>query len=249
MRTTPDPARPRTTSAPLRTAIAALLLAGSSAAPAQGIPVIDVTAVTQLMQQVTYWTQQINAMANQLAQLRQTYQAMTGQRPEDTLLPITTQQRNYLPDSLAQLDAVFKGNSTDYPALTASMQRIVQANAILTQHQLSVLSPQDQATIQQARQAAAMLNALTQQAYGTTSQRFALLQQLIDAIRTANDPKAVDDLQARVNAEQAMLTNEQTKLQVLYQLAQAQDMAQREQVRERVVTDHGAFAARFEPHP
>ena len=57
----------------------------------------------------------------------------------------------------------------------------------------------------------------SRQALEVTSERFASLQQLIDAIPGATDPKAVLDLQARIAAEQAMLQNEQTKLMVLYQ--------------------------------
>ena len=57
-----------------------------------------------------------------------------------------------------------------------------------------------------------MLQVTSRQALQVSSERFASLQQLIDAIPTATDPKAILDLQARIAAEQAMLQNEQTKL-------------------------------------
>ena len=55
----------------------------------------------------------------------------------------------------------------------------------------------------------------------TRSDRFTSLQQLISAIGGATDQKASLDLNARIAAEQGMLQNEQTKLQVLYQVAQS----------------------------
>jgi type IV secretion system protein VirB5 len=58
-------------------------------------------------------------------------------------------------------------------------------------------------------------------------------------IGVAGDDKAIQDLQGRIGAEQTMLTTEQTKLQALYQFAQAQEL-QREQVaREGAVNQLG----------
>jgi type IV secretion system protein VirB5 len=85
-----------------------------------------------------------------------------------------------------------------------------------------------------------MLSGMTQGAYQNTSQRFLALQQLINSIGTANDPKAIQDLQARIQAEQNMLTNEQTKLQSLYQVAQSEELARKQRVRERSAADIGS---------
>ena len=57
------------------------------------------------------------------------------------------------------------------------------------------------------------------------------------------------DLQARVDAEQVMLQNEQTKQQVLYQGVQAQDWANAQRMRELAVAGHGEFQNRFQPQP
>jgi hypothetical protein len=46
-----------------------------------------------------------------------------------------------------------------------------------------------------------------------------------------------------------MLQNEQTKLQILYQSAQAQESSLRQQAWEQVIDGHGRFAARFQPVP
>ena len=46
-----------------------------------------------------------------------------------------------------------------------------------------------------------------------------------------------------------MLQNEQTKLQVLAQVGQAQDSANAQRERELVIAGQGRFASRFQPTP
>jgi type IV secretion system protein VirB5 len=46
-----------------------------------------------------------------------------------------------------------------------------------------------------------------------------------------------------------MLQNEQTKLQSLYQVAQAQQWVNEQQDRETSVAEQGLFSSRFEPVP
>ena len=99
------------------------------------------------------------------------------------------------------------------------------------------------------RQAAALLQGLTQEALSNSSGRFASLQQLIATIGQAGDPKAALDLQARIAAENAMLQNEGTKLQVLFQAVHAQQQENLQHERELIVAGHGQFVARFAPHP
>ena len=56
-----------------------------------------------------------------------------------------------------------------------------------------------------------------------TSSRFASIQELIDAIARALDQKGILELAARINAEQGMLQNEQTKLNVLSEAVQVEE--------------------------
>jgi len=59
----------------------ACLIGLSVAPPSQAQwAVVDVGAITQLIQEVSYWKQQIQAMSSQLNQLQSTYNAMTGDR-------------------------------------------------------------------------------------------------------------------------------------------------------------------------
>jgi type IV secretion system protein VirB5 len=127
------------------------------------------------------------------------------------------------------------------------MQANLSTNAILTAPQLALLTPDERSQINSGRQSIALLQALTQDALSNTSGRFSAVQQLINAIPTAQDPKGILDLQARIGAEQGMLQNEQNKLQVLFETALAQEWALQQRQREQIVAGHGRFATRFEP--
>jgi type IV secretion system protein VirB5 len=94
-----------------------------------------------------------------------------------------------------------------------------------------------------------MQEALSHAALANASGRFSAIQSHIAAISTAGDQKASLDLQARIAAEMAMLQNEQTKLQVLSEAGQAQEVSLRQQLQERVIDGHGRFATRFQPTP
>ncbi|WP_298703888.1 type IV secretion system protein [uncultured Variovorax sp.] len=211
-----------------------------------GIPVIDVTAVANLIQQVMYWQQQISAMQKQFDQLKaskeqlqQTYSSMTGTRGMDQLLPMSNMDRNYLPQNYNDLMGVVNGSTSGYSGLSGQVKSIMDANSILSTTQMDALSPDLRQMVDKGRRASAMLNGLTRNAYENTSGRFSALQQLIGAIGRTNDPKAIQELQARIQAEQNMLTNEQTKLQSLYQIAQSEEMTRRQRMREQTTSDIG----------
>ena len=157
------------------------------------------------------------------------------------LLPITPQTRNYLPTNWQGLIATLNGLSGSYGALSAQLNSTLSANAILTPAQLSRLSPQEQAQLQSSRNSAALMQATSQQALQASSQRFTSLQQLINAIPTATDQKGALDLQARIAAEQAMLQNEQTKIQTLNQALQADDRARQQRAQELSISNLGSL--------
>lgn len=214
-----------------------------------GIPVIDVAAIAQLIQQVMYWQQQIQSMSDQLNQLQQTYGTLTGERGMQGLLPISPEQRNYLPANYGELLHTIEGSSQTYAGLSSQVKAVMVANAILSNPQLASLTPEVREIVEQGRKSAAMVATLSRTAYDNTGQRFSALQQLISSIGAAGDLKAIQDLQGRVAAEQAMLTNEQTKLQTLYHMAQAEQLTQQQRIREQVMSGHGGFSNRFAPAP
>lgn len=204
-----------------------------------GIPVIDVSNLAQAIQQVAAWGQQYQQMVQQLQQMQQQYAAITGGRGMEALLPTSASARNYLPPDYGQLMQAVNGTSSTYAGLSNQIQSITAANAVLSQGQLGAMTPQMRQVVEQGRSAASMLSAMTQSAQQNSSQRFSSLQQLITQIGATGDTKAVQDLQARIAAEQAMLTNEQSKLQAMYQSVQAENLLQQQRLRERSIRDIG----------
>jgi hypothetical protein len=217
-------------------ALAAFILA--PAARAQ-MAVIDVSSILQLAQQVRLMDQELQTAQNDLNQARQAYQSMTGSRGMQNLLSGTV--RNYLPANWTQVQAAMNGTGGAYSALAASIQASVTANAVLSPSAVAALSPTEQSLLQSQRQNTALLQAVSQQALSTTSSRFASIQQLINTIGSATDPKAILDLQARIAAEHGMLQTDQSKLQALYQAAQAEETAQRQRAREQAIVDSGSL--------
>ncbi len=203
--------------------------------------VIDVASIAQAVQEYITLQEQLTTVRDHLSQARQQYASLTGNRGMERLLSGTA--RNYLPSNWGELASAMDATGSAYGGLAASAQSFVTANAILPPDVLARLSPTERQHLDATRRSVAIQQALADQALRATSNRFASLQQLIDAIGSASDPKAVMDLQARIAAEQAMLVNESSKLQVLYQAAQAEQLAQRQRLREQAIADIGSVSA------
>jgi type IV secretion system protein VirB5 len=226
-------------------AILGASILGASTARAQWA-VVDAPAIVQLIQEVETTAQQLTTAKNQLLQAKQALQTMTGDRGMAQLLSGTN--RNYLPSDWAQVAGVLQG-AGGFGALSTDLQSVMSANAVLSPQRLSSLPPSGQQLIQSERQWTSMQQALSHQALSSASNRFASLQNLISAISSAADQKAILDLQARIGAELGMLQNEQLKVQILNQSTQAQQTSLRQQAREQVIDGHGRFDARFQPVP
>ena len=218
--------------------VGALALGSIRPASAQ-FAVIDVASLGQLVNEVQELQQQVATARSQLAQAQSEYAAITGGRGMQLLLSGTV--RNYLPTGWTDLSQVMSGSSASFPALAGQVQALLTANAVLTPAQIASLSPTQQAQIAAARQSPALLQAMARTALANSSDRFTSLQTLISAIGGVGDTKASLDLNARIAAEEAMLHNEQTKLQMLSEVAESQEWARRQQLREQAIADQGSL--------
>ncbi len=208
-----------------------VLVGGIATARAQ-MAVVDVAAIAKLIEQ-------LETTQSHLEQAQQEYESMTGPRGMEGLLAGTL--RNYLPPDWQALELALSGMAGDYSALAGQLASLIDANAVLTPEQLVHLSEQEREQLEAARRSAALLQATSRQALEATSERFETLQALIDAIPAAEDQKAALDLQARIGAEQAMLQNEHTKLMVLYQAAQAEEVARKQRAAELAIANIGSL--------
>lgn len=200
-----------------KVAIIILGINGSAAVAQEAV--IDVAAIAQAAEQVAAWgeqhgqmVEQIQTMASQLQQLQQMYQSLNGSRGMQNLVnnPLL---RNYLPDNYQQILNNGYGNS--------NMIRAAAKLFGIEDTSLSVNS--GSAKLFEATASQAAINRATaEDAYQQASNRFARIQVLLDKVGDAPDPKDVADLQARIQAEQVMMQNEQVKLAMLTNLQQAQ---------------------------
>jgi type IV secretion system protein VirB5 len=223
-----------------------LSIMGAPAVHAQ-FAVIDVGAIAQLISQAQTLENQLATAHEHLAVAQAELGSITGARAMERL--VAGAPRNYLPADWSSLRGVMQGNANAYGSLSGELQGDVGAISVLTPAQLSTLAPDVQNEIESDRRVTALLQSASREALAITSGRFPALQQLISVLPAAGDQKAVLDLQARIGAENVMLQNEQTKLQTLYQVIQAEERAGELQRRERAISGHGAFVSRFQPIP
>ncbi len=210
--------------------------------PAQAqFAVIDVGAITQLIAQVRQLENALQVAQQNLAQAQQAYAAITGGRGMQLLL--SGVNRYYLPATWGELMGAQNGAGGAYGALGSDVTSTVQRNAILTPTNTQNYSAAENSQLTARRSSIALQEALTRQELANVSQRFAAIQTLINAIPTAQDEKGVLDLQARIQVEQGMLENENSKLHVLYEAAQSQSQTERERADEQAIADIGHLSA------
>ena len=210
----------------------------ASRASAQ-MAVVDVRAIVQMAQQLRVLQDQLANARNQLTQAQAQFAALTGSRGMERLLAGAT--RNYMPPDWEVFERTLRRVGTSYAGLGAQIEAVIEGNAVLTPPETARWGADQRQQLEAARQSAALLQVTSRQALQVSSERFAALQTLIDAIPAATDPKAALDLQARIAAEQAMLQNENTKLMVLYQALGAEDRAREQRARELAVVQIGSL--------
>jgi type IV secretion system protein VirB5 len=201
--------------------------------------VIDIRAITQMAQQLRVLQDQLANARNQLTQAQAQFAALTGTRGMERLLAGAA--RNYLPPDWEVFERTLRRVESSYAALGAQIEAVIEGNAVLTPAEMAHLVPDQREQLEAARQSAALLQVTSRQALQVSSERFATLQLLIDAIPGATDSKAALDLQARIAAEQAMLQNEHTKLMVFYQTVEAEERAREQRARELAVAHIGSL--------
>jgi type IV secretion system protein VirB5 len=199
--------------------------------------VTDPAALTQLLVQVQKISQEISLAERTLTQAQQAYNAMSGNRGMGNLL--SGVNRNYLPATWAQLNSAMGGGGGPYAPLGTDVTATVNRNAVLTNSQTGQLAADELDSITQRREAVALLESLSRAAIANSSDRFASIQTLINAMASTSDQKGILELHTRVGAELGMLQNEQTKLGNLYQAALVAAQTEQERSDEKAMADIG----------
>lgn len=188
---------------------------------ATGIPVVDAMAIAQdrvnQVERIAKAIEQINQLKTQIDQMKLQYKALTGTRNLGAIAQ-NPALRDYLPsDWKAVYDGVASGG---YRGLTGSARAIRDASVVLDT--CARLTGSRKIQCERASSKAAMDKAFALEAYDKARTRWEQISQLMQSINQTTDPKSIAELQARINAEQAALQNEQTKLQMYQLIADAE---------------------------
>lgn len=202
-----------------------------------GIPVIDASNLAQQIQQVASWVQQYQQMTQQLQQLQQQIDSVTGSRGFSAVLNSATYQqaRRMLPQDAQTLLNLANGGS--YGNLANSINGIKQATSTLSASDFGSQLASDQWFADLSR--AASSKALSQEAYNSAQQRLSNLEDLMAQISATQDPKAIAELQGRIQVEQGLIQNEQAKIQAMAMLVSAERQISEMQARDNHIRAAG----------
>lgn len=199
------------------------------------IPVTITTQVTdspmtvaEFASNTTRWAQQVQQMTSQIDQMKQQYSALTGSRGLGRVFD-DPQLRDYLPqDWQAVYDAVKRGG---YSGLNGRAGSIYADNKVFDSCESLIQDQQRNACRAQAVKPS-QDKAFALEAYDQAEARLRQIDQLMGQINQTQDPKGIAELQGRIAAEQAMIQNEQTKLQMFQMVAEAEGKIQEQRQRE-----------------
>jgi type IV secretion system protein VirB5 len=200
---------------------------GGGTARAQGIPVIDAANLIQSIEQVLDDATAIENQVQQIRQLQSQLQSINGLRNLGQVFnnPLL---RNYVPsEAYTLVNAVDAGG---YSGLRGTAKALRDSGMIYncmdregdarTTCQASLAQPYQQ-------------KGLLQDAMKSASGRLAQINALMDQINATPDQKAVQEIQARIGAENALLSHEMTQIQMLQGMADSEERIAHSRERER----------------
>jgi type IV secretion system protein VirB5 len=211
----------------LRVSAAMLVTLTASASHAQGIPVIDIANLIQTIQQVLNDVTKIENQVQQITQLQNQLSSITGARNLGNVFNSPTLQ-NYVPaEAYTVVNAV---DTSGYSGLSPTAKSLRDAGMVYNCLDLAGAARTNcQATLAQPYQQKGLLQDAMKSAAGRLSQISSLMSQ----INATSDQKGVLEIQARISAENAMLTHEMSQIQMLQGMADSEERIARSQDRER----------------
>ncbi len=211
----------------IKLAVAFLIAIGATLARAQGIPVIDAANLVQTVQQVINDITAINNQVQQISQLQGQLDSINGVRNLGNVFN-SPSLKNYVPaESYTLLNAV---SSSGYAGLNATAKALRDTGMVYNCLELSGTDrTRCQATLAQPYQHKGLLQDAMKSAAGRLNQ----IQALMGQINATSDQKAVQEIQARIGAENALLAHEVSQVQMLHGMADSEERIARSRDRER----------------
>ncbi|MBY3536018.1 P-type DNA transfer protein VirB5 [Rhizobium laguerreae] len=185
---------------------------------AQGIPVIDETAIAKQIESITQLKSQLDALNQQLQQAQQLYASLNKVTNMADVAGLLNDPsiRKALPQDFDAIEGLLKGSGTGTIATSAS--KFLENNSTY-RTDANDFYAQELARAQN-RNAGQM--SLGQQIYDAATKRIDGIDQLRQQISSAGDAKDIADLQARLQAETAFLQTDVLRMQALQMVQQAE---------------------------
>ncbi|QIE30255.1 P-type DNA transfer protein VirB5 [Caballeronia sp. SBC2] len=177
---------------------------------AQGIPVISVAELAQDVVMAGQLEQQVQTMEQQYTTMTTQLNALTGNRGLGQILD-NPSMHSYLPDQWQSIYGQVKGGQLSGISSAASQIESDEGMTATTPGQ------------QRYNDTLAANKAMSMQAYQANLSRLQNIKSLMQQSDATQDPAAKADLQNRLQSENAMIQNEQTRLNLMGQLQQAEE--------------------------
>ncbi len=219
----------------LRFILIPILFAMTQAAHA-GIPVIDAANLAQAVQQVVAWGQQYQQMVSSLQNQVAAIQNMEGNFGMSGLSAVGVQSaQSMLPQSIQELQNSINNPNGQYGALQASIQQFMQQNNLLDPNATFGAGTPAAQQMQGVQEQNATNLAAAQAAYQNITAGMTNIQGLINQVAASPSAKQTMNLQARIQAQNALIANSTNQLKALQLTQQAQQATEAEQARERFI--------------
>nr|WP_245434952.1 P-type DNA transfer protein VirB5 [Rhizobium anhuiense] len=194
----------------------ALLPAGT--AFAQGIPVIDETAIAKQIESITQLKSQLDTLNQQLQQAQQLYASLNKLTNMADVAGLLNDPsiRKALPQDFNAIEGLLKGSGSGVFAISAS--KFLEENSTYRTDANDFYAQE----LARAQNQNAGQMSLGQQIYDAATKRIDGIDQLRQQISGAADAKDIADLQARLQAETAFLQTDVLRMQALQMVQQAQ---------------------------
>lgn len=198
--------------------LATTLILSAQVATAQGIPVIDQTAIAKQIESIAQLKSQLDALNTQIEKAEQLYGSLNKLTDMADIASVLNDPaiRKALPSDFAAIEGLLKGNGTGVFGDSAS--KFLEGNSTYRTDaddfyakELSRLQNQNAGQM-----------SLGQQIYDVATKRIDGIDQLREKISSASDAKEIADLQARLQAEQAFLQTDVLRMEGLRMVQQAQ---------------------------
>ena len=208
--------------------IAAALTIGCMTQAQAGIPVSIVLDAPAMMNQVQNYAQmlkeyatmvqQLDEMKRQFSQMEKEFETITGSRNLGEILN-DPQFKQYLPDNWQSIYSGVRNNG--YDGLSGTAKALRDSSKVFDSCEY-ITNPTEKRICNAQAVKPAQDQAFAMDAYSTSQNRVTQIESLMREINNTSDPKAIAELNARIQAEQALIQNEQTKIALYKESAAAE---------------------------